>query len=63
MGAREIQEAKMGLTSLTWVFGHNLVKIHLVVTDILSFFQVLSYLLVTADGDYLAMPNCKKKSK
>ena len=27
----------MCLISLTWVFGHNLVKVHLVVIEILSF--------------------------
>ena len=52
----------MGLISLTWVFCHNLVKIHLVVIEILSFScSVLP--LVKADGDHLAVPNCKKKIK
>ena len=52
----------MGLISLTWVFCHNLVKIHLMVTEILSFsYSVL--LLVKADGDHLALPNCKKKKR
>ena len=50
----------MGLISLTWVFCHNLVKIHLVVIEILSF-SCSMLLLVKADGDYLAVPNCKKK--
>ena len=31
------QEAQVGLISLTWVFCHNLIKIHLVVIEILSF--------------------------
>ena len=31
------QEAQMGLILLTWLFCHNLVKIHLVVIEILSF--------------------------
>ena len=49
----------MGLISLTWVFCHNLIKIHLVVIEILSFlYSVL--LLVKEDGDHLAVPNCKK---
>ena len=49
----------MGLISLTWVFCHKLVKIHLVVIDILSF-SCSVLLLVKADGDHLAVPNCKK---
>ena len=48
----------MGLISLTWVFCHNLLKIHLVVIEILSFSCFV--LLVKADGDHLAVPNCKK---
>ena len=53
----------MALISLTWVFCHNLVKIHLVVIiDILSFScSVLLYL--TADGDHLEVKNCKNKKK
>ena len=50
----------MGLISLTWVFCHNLVKIHLVVIEILSF-SCSVLLLVKADGNHLAVPNCKKK--
>ena len=49
----------MGLASLTWVFCHNLVKIHLEVTEILSF-SCSELLLVKADGDHIAVPNCKK---
>ena len=49
----------MGLISLTWVFCHNLVKIRLVVIGILSF-SCSVLLLVKADGDNLAVPNCKK---
>ena len=52
----------MGLISLTWVFCHNLVKIHIEVIQILSF-TCFVLLLVKADGDHLAVPNCKKKSK
>ena len=52
----------MGLISLTWVFCHNLVKIHLVVIEILSF-SCSVLLLVKADGNHLAVPNCKQKSK
>ena len=49
----------MGLISLTLVFCHNLVKIHLVVIEIVSFScSVLP--LVKADGDHLVVPNCKK---
>ena len=44
----------MGLISLTWVFCHNLVKIHFVVIEILSF-SCSVILLVKA------VPNCKKK--
>ena len=49
----------MDLISPTWVFCHNLVKIHVVVIDILSFSNSV-LLLVKADGDHLAVPNCKK---
>ena len=49
----------MGLLSLIWVFCHNLVKIHLEVIEILSF-ACSVLLLVKADGDHLAVPNCKK---
>ena len=52
----------MGLISLTWVFCHNLVKIHLGVIEILSFLCSM-LLLVKADGDHLAVPSCKKKIK
>ena len=52
----------MGLISLKWVFCHNLVKINLVVIKILSF-SCSVLLLVKADGDRLAVPNCKKKKK
>ena len=52
----------MGLLSLTWVFCHNLVKNYLVVIEILSF-SCSVLLLVKADGDHLAVPNCKKTSK
>ena len=52
----------MGLISLTWVFCHNLIKIHLVVIEILLF-SCSVLLLVKADGDHPAVPNCKKKSK
>ena len=52
----------MGLISLTWVFCHNLVKIHLVVIERLSF-SCSVLLLVKADGDHLAVQNCKKKKK
>ena len=49
----------MDLISLTWVFCHNLVKTHLLIIEILSFsFSVL--FSVTADGDHLAVPSCKK---
>ena len=48
----------MGLISLTWVFC-NLVKIHLVVNEILSFSCFVLF-LVMADGDHLAVSNCKK---
>ena len=50
----------MGLILLTWVIFHNLVKIHLVVIEIFSF-SCSMLLLVKADGDYLVVPNCKKK--
>ena len=49
----------MGLISLTWVFCHNLVKIHLVVIERLSY-SCSVLLLVKADGDHLAVQNCKK---
>ena len=49
----------MGLISLTWVFCHNLVKVHLEVIEILSF-SCSVLLLVKADGVHLAVPNCKK---
>ena len=49
----------MGLILLTWVFCHNLVKIHSVVVEILSF-TCSVLVLVKADGDHLAVPNCKK---
>ena len=52
----------MGLISLTWALCHNLVKIHLVVIEILSF-ACSVVLLVKADGNHLAVPNCKKKSE
>ena len=48
----------MGLISLTWVFCHNFVKIHLKVIEKLSF-SCSVLLLVKADGDHLALPNCK----
>ena len=52
----------MGLISLTWVFCHYLVKIHSVVIEILSF-TCSVLLLVKADGDHLAVPNCKKSKQ
>ena len=52
----------MGLISLTWAFCHNFVKIHIEDTGILSF-SCSVLLFVKADGDRLAVPNCKKKSK
>ena len=48
----------MGLISLTWVFCQNLIKIHLVLIEILSFSCSVLF-VVTADGDHLVMPNCK----
>ena len=54
------QVAQIGLISLNWVFCHNLVKIHLEVIEILSF-SCSVLLLVKADGDHFAVPNCKKK--
>ena len=51
----------MSLISLTWVFCLNLVKIHLVVIEILSFSYSLLF-SVTADGNHLAVPNCKKSN-
>ena len=50
----------MGLISLTWIFRHNLIKIHLKVIGILSI-SCSVLLLVKANGDPLAVPNCKKK--
>ena len=50
----------MGLISFTWIFCNNLVKILLVVIEILSFSGSV-LLLEKADGDHLAVPNCKKK--
>ena len=52
----------MGLISLTRALCHDLVKIHLVVIEILSFAHSM-LLIVKADGDHLAVPNRKKKSK
>ena len=49
----------MGLILLTWVFCHNLIKIHLVVNEILSF-SCSVVLLVKADGNHLAAPNGQK---
>ena len=49
----------MGLISLNWVFCHNLIKIHLEVTEIVSF-SCSMLLLVKADGDHLAVQNCQK---
>ena len=49
----------MGHLSLTWVFCNNLVIIHLVTIEILSF-SYFVLLLVKADCDHLAVPNCKK---
>ena len=49
----------MGLISITWVFCHNWVKIHLVVIEVLSFSCSVLF-LVMADGDHPAMPYCKK---
>ena len=46
----------MGLISLTLVFCHNLVKIHLEVIEILSF-SCSVLLLAKANGDHLAVPN------
>ena len=48
----------MGLISLACVFCHNLVKSHLVVLEILSF-SCSVLIFVKADGDHLAVPNCK----
>ena len=50
----------MGLISLTWVFCLNLVKIHLVVIEILLYYCSVLF-LVTADGNHLAVPNCKQE--
>ena len=52
----------MGLISLIWVFCHNLVKIHLVVIEKLSFSCSVLF-LVKADGTHFAVPNCKKKNQ
>ena len=52
----------MGLILLTWIFCQNFVKIHLVVIEILSF-SCSVLLLVKADGNHLAVPNCKIKLK
>ena len=53
----------MDLILLTCVFYHNLVKLHLVVIEILSF-SCSVLLLVKADGNHLAVQNYqKKKSK
>ena len=52
----------MGLISLTWVFCHNLFKIHSEAIEILKF-SCSVLLLVKAGGDHLAVPNCKKKIK
>ena len=41
------------------VICHNLAKIHLVIKDILSFLCFVLF-LVTADGNYLVVPNNKK---
>ena len=49
----------MGLILLTRVFCHNLVKLHSVVIEILSF-SCSVLLLVQADGNHLAVQNCKK---
>ena len=52
----------MSLISLTWVFCHNLVKIHLVVIEILSFLcSVL--LLVKQMATILQCQIAKKKKK
>ena len=40
-------------------FDSNLVKIHYVVIEILSF-SCSALFLVTANGDHLGMPNCRK---
>ena len=49
----------MGLISLTWVFCHNLVQIHLVVIEIFSF-SCSVLLLEKADGDHLAVQIANK---
>ena len=49
----------MGLILLTWVFCHNLVTIHLVIIELLSFSCSMLF-LVMADGECPAMPNCKQ---
>ena len=48
----------MGLISLTWEFCLNLVKIYCVVIVILLFLYSVLF-LATADGNHLAVPNCK----
>ena len=50
----------MGLISLTWVFCHNMVQIHLEVIEILSF-SCFVLLLVKADANHLAVPNCRQE--
>ena len=50
-----------GSDLLTWVFCHDLVKIHLVVIEILSFSCSVLF-LVMADGNHLAVPNCKNQN-
>ena len=55
----ETKQEAQGLILLTWVFCNNLVKIHLEVIEILSFSSSV-LLLVKADGEHLAVPNCKK---
>ena len=49
----------MGLISLTWVFYHNLVIIHLIVIEVLSFSCSVLF-LVKALRPHLVVPNCKK---
>ena len=49
----------MGLILLPWVICYNLVKIHLVVIEVLSL-SCSVLLSVKADGNHLAVPNCKK---
>ena len=52
------REAQMSLISLTRVFCHNLVKLHSVIIEILSFPCSVLF-SVTADDNHFAMPNCK----